>query len=90
MATMIGEREFRDDIAEILRRVESGERFTITRSGQPIADLIPHRADVVARRRTLAELQATFRTLPPLDHKKWREDQADLDRYLRPDDPRSE
>lgn len=88
MGTTIGQGEFRLDLAEILRRVEIGESFTITRNGKPVADLIPHRPAATVRRRTLGELQATFRALPPIDVEKWRQDQADLDRYLRADEDR--
>ncbi len=31
--------------SKILRQVERGENFIITRRGQPIAKLIPHRSD---------------------------------------------
>lgn len=41
--TIITQRELRNDNAEIMRRVEAGERFTVTRRGKPIADVIPHR-----------------------------------------------
>jgi prevent-host-death family protein len=39
----IGQRELRNDNAEIIRRVEAGESFVVTRRGLPIADLVPHR-----------------------------------------------
>ncbi|MEO7126525.1 MAG: type II toxin-antitoxin system prevent-host-death family antitoxin [Nakamurella sp.] len=37
----ISQRELRNDNAEILRGVESGESFTVTRRGVPIARLGP-------------------------------------------------
>jgi prevent-host-death family protein len=37
----IGVRQLRNDTAAILRRVEAGERLTITVSGRPIAELVP-------------------------------------------------
>ena len=37
----IPEEELRNNIAEILRRAEAGEEFTITASGQPVAKLGP-------------------------------------------------
>jgi len=47
----ISQRELRNDNASIVRRVEAGERFTVTRRGVPVADLVPHsdrpRMDVV-------------------------------------------
>ncbi len=42
MDTTISQRELRNDSGEIMRRVERGERFTVTRNGTPIADLVPH------------------------------------------------
>ena len=44
MLEEIGSYEAKIRLPEILRRVESGESFTITNQGKPIADLIPSRA----------------------------------------------
>ncbi|MDN5744836.1 MAG: type II toxin-antitoxin system prevent-host-death family antitoxin [Nocardioidaceae bacterium] len=47
----ISQRDLRNHNASIVRRVEAGERFTVTRRGVPVADLVPHdtqaRIDVV-------------------------------------------
>jgi prevent-host-death family protein len=43
MYVEIASRELRNDTAGLLRRVEAGERITITRRGKPVADLVPHR-----------------------------------------------
>ena len=43
---MIPQKSLRNDIAEILRRAEGGEEFTITVAGRPVAQLGP-----AARRR---------------------------------------
>ncbi len=40
----IGSYDAKTKLPEILRRVETGEAFTITNRGKPIADLIPSRA----------------------------------------------
>jgi prevent-host-death family protein len=40
----IGSYDAKTKLPEILRRVEAGERFTITNRGKPVADLIPSRA----------------------------------------------
>jgi prevent-host-death family protein len=55
MAT-IPQKQLRNDISDVLRRAEAGERFTITVAGRPVAELGP-----VAKRRwvpasALAEL----------------------------------
>jgi prevent-host-death family protein len=40
MAT-IAQRELRNDMAAVLRRVEAGETVRITSNGRPVADLVP-------------------------------------------------
>ena len=84
---MIGQRELRNDNAEIMRRVEAGESFTITRNGRPVADLIPHQADRAVRRRTVGELQAEFRRMTPVDSARWHRERAESDTLFGPDDP---
>lgn len=37
----ISQRELRNDNAEVIRGVESGESYTVTRHGVPIARLVP-------------------------------------------------
>lgn len=37
----IPQRELRNNVSEVLRRAESGERFTITVGGRPVAELGP-------------------------------------------------
>lgn len=34
-------RDLRNDVSGVLRRVEAGERLTVTVSGRPVADLVP-------------------------------------------------
>lgn len=41
MAETIPQRELRNQISDVLRRVERGERFTITVGGRPVAELGP-------------------------------------------------
>jgi prevent-host-death family protein len=42
VATRIAQRELRNNNAGILNRVEAGESFVVTRSGVPVADVVPH------------------------------------------------
>lgn len=42
MATTISQRQLRNESGEIMRRIERGESFTVTRNGIPVADLVPH------------------------------------------------
>jgi prevent-host-death family protein len=41
MATDIPQRQFRNNTADLLRRVEAGERLRITVHGHPVAELVP-------------------------------------------------
>jgi len=39
--TFVGAYEAKTHLPELLRRVENGERITITRHGHPVAELVP-------------------------------------------------
>lgn len=39
---VIPQRELRNDNAEIMKAVEAGESFVVTRNGQPVAELRPY------------------------------------------------
>jgi prevent-host-death family protein len=39
---MIPLRELRNHTGRVLRRVEAGERLTVTVDGRPVVDLVPH------------------------------------------------
>lgn len=41
MATTIPQRDLRNDVSAVLRRVEAGEEFVVTVSGRPVAELRP-------------------------------------------------
>jgi prevent-host-death family protein len=41
VSVTIPQRELRNQISEVLRRAEGGERFTITVGGRPVAELGP-------------------------------------------------
>jgi prevent-host-death family protein len=77
----IPQRQLRNDNAEIMRRVEAGETFVITRNGRPIADLVPHGA-AAKKRKTGREMQEEFRTLPPIDVERWYRDRDDADEFF--------
>lgn len=58
MSEEVASRELRNDTAGVLRRVQSGERVTVTVNGRPVAELVPlqrarrswiGRAELVAR-----------------------------------------
>jgi antitoxin (DNA-binding transcriptional repressor) of toxin-antitoxin stability system len=83
---MISQRELCDDNAEIMRRVAAGESFVVARNGTPVADLIPHVA-ALRQRRPLGQVQALFRTLPPVDAARWLAQRQADDEIFGTDDP---
>ena len=78
----ISQRELRNDSGAIMRRVEEGECFTVTRNGVPVADLVPHdRAEAGRRRRfvPVGELAAGLRRLPNWDVERFGAELRQLD-----------
>jgi len=73
MAEEITQRELRNDSGEIMRRLDAGETFIVTRNGVPVGELTPLR-----RHRFVAAEAAValFRTAPAVDYQTFR---ADLD-----------
>jgi prevent-host-death family protein len=73
MAEEITQRELRNDSGEIMRRLDAGETFIVTRNGVPVGELTPLR-----RHRFVAAEAAValFRTAPAVDYRQFR---ADLD-----------
>ena len=59
MDTKIGAYEAKSKLPELLRRVEAGERFTITNRGHPVAELRPvSSASKVGVRQSIALMRA--------------------------------
>ena len=58
----IPQKELRNNVGDVLRRAEAGERFVVTVSGRPVAELGP-----AARRAWVGgpSLEAVFETPPP-------------------------
>jgi prevent-host-death family protein len=73
MAREITQRELRNDSGEIMRKLDQGEAFIVTRNGVPVGELTPLR-----RHRFVAAEAAValFRTAPDVDYERFR---ADLD-----------
>ena len=75
--TEIAQRELRNDNAEIMRRVEAGETFTVTRNGVPVAELRPlppGRQRFVPR----AALVAAVARMEAVDRERFRRDLDEL------------
>jgi prevent-host-death family protein len=71
MAREITQRELRNDSGKIMRAVDQGETFIVTRNGDPVGELTPlHRKRFVPAQAAVA----LFRTAPALDYERFRED----------------
>lgn len=60
MGTRVGAYEAKTKLPEILRRVESGERFTITNRGTPVAEIVPPTAGGRVSAKAAIERMKTF------------------------------
>ncbi|MBI2168484.1 MAG: type II toxin-antitoxin system prevent-host-death family antitoxin [Actinobacteria bacterium] len=79
VARKITQRELRNESGEIMRGIDRGESYIVTRNGVPIADLVP-----IERRRFVpkAAMIEAFRGAPAVDLDRLR---ADIDRWIDPD-----
>jgi prevent-host-death family protein len=76
MAREITQRELRNGSGEIMRALDRGESFVVTRNGVPVGELLPIRQ----RRFVAAEAAvAAFAGAPALDFERFR---ADVDAAL--------
>jgi prevent-host-death family protein len=76
MARTITQRELRNESGEIMRAIDAGETFVVTRNGVPAAELRP-----IARRRFVSTT-ILFGTAAALGEVKAARFFADLDKYL--------
>jgi prevent-host-death family protein len=58
MVETIAQKQLRNEVGEVLRRVEAGESFTVTVAGRPVAELGPVRRNRWVSGRALAALWA--------------------------------
>lgn len=72
----ITQRQLRNDSGEIMRELDSGESFIVTRNGAPVGELRP-----IRRRRFVpkAEVLAALSGVGHIDYKQFR---ADIDRFV--------
>lgn len=71
----ITQRELRNNSGEIMRALDDGDEFVVTRNGVPVAELKPLRRGYFA---PMDKVLEAFRGSPKIDLKKLR---ADLDAY---------
>jgi prevent-host-death family protein len=76
MSRTITQRELRNDSGEIMRRLDEGETFVVTRRGVPVGELIPIRRRQFAPREQVTEV---FASAARLDRDRFR---VDLDRHV--------
>ena len=71
VAKTITQRQLRNDSAEILREVQSGQTFAVTRNGTPVAELRP-----ISSRRFVprAVIKEAARRAPHVDLTRFRTD----------------
>lgn len=76
MAREITQRQLRNESGEIMRALDAGESFVVTRNGIPVGELEP-----LKRRRmvTREAVHKAFASAAPLDPERFR---ADVDRFL--------
>jgi antitoxin (DNA-binding transcriptional repressor) of toxin-antitoxin stability system len=72
----ISQRELRNDSGEVMRGLERGESFIVTRNGVPIGTLAPLRTGHFT---PAAAAVAAFRGASPIDYERFR---ADIDAHI--------
>ena len=71
MATTISQRDLRNNNADIMRRLEEGETFLITRNGKQIGTLTPSTRSLFV---STTELKKAFLALPAMSYAELRRD----------------
>jgi prevent-host-death family protein len=76
VAQEITQRELRNDSGKIMRALDRGESFLVTRNGVPVGELVPLR-----RRRFVSKdvVERMFADAPSIDHQEFR---TSIDRLL--------
>jgi prevent-host-death family protein len=67
----ISQRELRNESGEIMRRLDEGESFIVTRNGVPVGELAPLRRHRFIRSEAAVAL---FRYAPSVDYAQFRDD----------------
>ena len=76
MARVITQRQLRNNSGEIMRELDRGESFIVTRNGTPVGELRPtQRRQFVSK----AAVLASFAGVSNVDYARFR---ADVDRFL--------
>lgn len=82
MSRRVTQRELRNDSGRIMRALDQGKAFVVTRNGVPVGELVPLRSRTFV---AAESAQAAFARAPRLDRKRFRRDvDAVLDQDARP------
>ncbi len=79
MSREVTQRELRNQSGEIMRKLDEGETFIVTRNGVPVGELTPFRRHRFVAAETAVAL---FRTAPAIDAMRFR---SDLDQVANQD-----
>jgi antitoxin (DNA-binding transcriptional repressor) of toxin-antitoxin stability system len=71
MTTSITQRQLRNSSGDIMRRLDAGETFIVTRAGQPVGELSPLRRQRFVTADSVAEM---FRRAPAINPDRFRAD----------------
>lgn len=71
MSREITQRELRNESGEIMRALDKGESFVVTRNGVPVGELIPLRQRMFVAAEAAA---AVFSGAPRVDSERFRQD----------------
>ena len=71
MSSEISQRELRNNSGDIMRRLDEGEAFIVTRNGVPVGELVPLRRRRIVNGPALA---AAFHGAPRIAYQRLRED----------------
>ena len=71
MSREITQRELRNESGEIMRALDQGESFVVTRNGVPVGELTPFRVRTFVSAESVV---AVFAGAPPLDSARFRGD----------------
>lgn len=76
MTDIVSQRELRNESARIMRELDAGRSFVVTRNAQPVGELRPLRRSRFARKQDVLD---AFRGAPKVDSQQFR---IDVDAYL--------
>ncbi len=72
----ITQRQLRNESGEIMRELDRGESFVVTRNGNPVGELRP------IRRRRFVPAEVAIAAFSGMGHIDYQEFRADIDRYV--------